>query len=106
MSWQLSDRVIRKIGSYFMNSVNPKNIGNTVEIKTSNRPIKIAYIVPYEESSINHMLIDAAFYESYTRWAGTYTLIVPSNAKRFLHTAYEAWLAFFDPDFICTYVEL
>ena len=89
-----------------MNLDNPKNLGKTIEVKASNRPIKIAYLVPFEESPVNHMLIDAAFYESYTRWAGIYTLIVPSSPKEFLDPAYESWLEFFDPDFVCTYVEL
>ena len=85
---------------------HPKSLGKTIEAKASNRPIKIAYIVPYEESSVNHMLVDAVFYESYTRWAGAYTLIVPSSSKGFLDPAYELWLGFFDPDFVYTYVEL
>ena len=89
-----------------MNSDHPKNLGKTIEVKASNRPIKIAYLVPFDESSVNHMLIDATFYESYTRWAGTYTLIVPSSPKEFLDPVYESWLDFFDPDFVCTYVEL
>lgn len=84
----------------------PKNLGKTIEVKASNRPIKIAYIVPFEESSVNHMLIDAVFYESYTRWTGIYTLIVPSSSKEFLDPAYESWFEFFDPDFVCTYIEL
>ncbi len=89
-----------------MNLDHPKNLGKTIEVKASNRPIKIAYLVPYEESSVNHMLVDAVFYESYTRWAGAYTLIIPSNSKGFLDPAYESWLEFFDPDFVYTYVEL
>jgi len=52
------------------------------------------------------MIVDAVFYESYTRWAGAYTLIVPSSSKGFLDPAYEAWLEFFDPDFVYTYIEL
>jgi hypothetical protein len=89
-----------------MASDNPKSLGKSVEVKASNRPIKIAYVVPHDESSNSHALIDAVFYESYTRWAGAYTLIVPSTSNAFLDTTYEAWLKFFDPDFICTYVEL
>ena len=38
-----------------MNIYPPKNLGKTIEVKASNRPIKIAYIVPYEESSANHL---------------------------------------------------
>ncbi len=89
-----------------MNLDRPNNLGKTIEVKASNRPVKIAYLVPYEESSVNHMLIDAVFYESYTRWAGAFTLIVPSNSNEFLDPGYESWLEFFDPDFVCTYVEL
>ena len=89
-----------------MNLDRPKNLGKTIEVKASNRPIKIAYIVPHEESSVNHMIVDAVFYESYTRWAGVYTLIIPSSSKGFLDPAYEAWLEFFDPDFVYTYVKL
>lgn len=89
-----------------MNLGRPKSLGKTIEVKASNRPIKIAYIVPYDESSVNHMILDAAFYESYTRWAGAYTLIIPSSSRGFLDPAYEAWLEFLDPDFVYTYVEL
>lgn len=89
-----------------MNLDRPQSLGKTIEVKTSNRPIKIAYLVPYDELSVNHMLLDALFYESYTRWAGAYTLIVPSGSMEFLDPAYESWLEFFDPDFVCTYVEL
>ena len=89
-----------------MNFDRPKHLGKTIEVKASNRPVKIAYLVPYEESSISHMLVDAVFYESYTRWAGAYTLLVPSSSKEFLNPAYEAWLEFFDPDFVYTYVEM
>ena len=89
-----------------INLDHQKYLGKTIEVKTSNRPIKIAYLVPYDESSVNHMLLDAVFYESYTRWAGAYTLIVPSSSKEFLYPAYDAWLEFFDPDFVYTYIEL
>lgn len=89
-----------------MNFDRPKHLGKTIEVKASNRPVKVAYLVPYEESSTNHMLVDAVFYESYTRWAGAYTILVPSSSKGFLHSAYEKWLEFFDPDFVYTYVEL
>ena len=84
----------------------PQSFGKTIEVKASNRPIKIAYIVPYDESSLNHMLLDAVFYESYTRWGGVYTLIIPSSPKSFLDPAYEAWLDFLDPDFVYSYVRI
>lgn len=84
----------------------PESLGKTIEVKAGCRPIKIAYLVPYDELSVNHMVLDAVFYESYTRWAGVYTLIIPSSSKGFLDPTYETWLEFLDPDFVYTYVEL
>ena len=89
-----------------MSPNHSKSIGKTVEVKASNRPIKIAYLVPTEESSINQMFLDAVFHESYSRWGGIYTLIIPSSSKGFLRAIYEPWLEFFDPDFVYTYVKL
>jgi hypothetical protein len=89
-----------------MNLDRPKNLEKSIEVRAKNRPIKIAYLVPFEDLSVNHMLLDAVFYESYTRWAGAYTLIVPSISREFLDPAYELWLEFFDPDFVYAYVEL
>lgn len=89
-----------------MNQSHPTNIGKTVEVKTSNRPLRVAYIVPFDETPINHMVLDAVFHESYTRWAGAYTVIIPANTKSFLDPAYQGWLEFFDPDFVYTYLEL
>ena len=41
-----------------MNLDQPKSLGNSIEVKASNRPIKVAYLVPHEETDINHMIID------------------------------------------------
>jgi hypothetical protein len=89
-----------------MDQSHPENIGKTVEVKASNRPIKVAYVVPHDEKSVNHMIVDAVFHESYARWAGAYTLVIPASSKEFLHSEYGAWLEFFDPDFVYTYLEL
>ena len=83
--------------------MHPKKLNNSIEVKAINRPIKIAYIVPHEESQVNHNIIDAVFYESYTRWAGAFTLIIPSTTSQFLIPNYENWLKFFDPDFVYIY---
>ena len=80
-----------------INFNRPDSLGKSIEVKASNRPIKIAYIVPFEEESVNHNLLDAIFYESYTRWGGVYTLIIPSSPTSFLDPVYEAWLDFLDP---------
>ena len=84
----------------------PKNLNKSIEVKAINRPIKIVYLVPYEESSLTHWVIDAVFYESYTRWGGTRTLIIPTNNEEFLFKEYDDWLSLYDPDFIYTYVDL
>lgn len=84
----------------------PKTLDRAVEIKATNRPIKIAYLVPHEDITINHWIIDAVFYESYTRWGGGRTLIIPTNNDSFLFTEYEDWLKCYDPDFIYTFVDL
>lgn len=89
-----------------MNQSHRKDIGKAVEVKASNRPIKVAYVVPYDETPVNHMILDAVFHESYTRWAGAYTLIIPADSTNFLHPEYKSWLEFFDPDFVYTYLDL
>ncbi len=89
-----------------MNYDRSKNLGKTIQIMAANRPIKIAYLIPHEESKNNHWIIDAVFNESYTRWAGALTLLIPTNIDSFLINEYERWLKLYDPDFIYTYVDL
>lgn len=89
-----------------MNHSQAGSLGKTVEAKATTRPIKIAYVVPSEEVPVNHLILDAVFHESYTRWAGAYTVVVPANTKEFLHAGYQTWLDFFDPDFVYSYVGL
>jgi hypothetical protein len=78
----------------------------SVEIQASNRPVRIAYLVETENSEINHMVLDAIFYESYTRWGGVYTLIIPTASNGLLQESYQEWVENFDPDFIYSYVDL
>jgi hypothetical protein len=81
-------------------------LGKNVEIVAHNRPIKVAYIVPYEENDDNQWILDAVFYESYTRWGGARTLIIPASTSAFHHKEYEQWLAFYDADFVYSYVDM
>jgi hypothetical protein len=90
----------------FMYFERPQQLHTNVQVKAINRPIKIAYLVPHEETASNHWVIDAVFYESYTRWSGARTLIIPTDSHQFLHPGYANWLAFYDPDFIYTYIDL
>ncbi len=78
----------------------------SIKINGYTRPLKIAYIVSSENNPENHLVLDAIFSESYARWCGCQTLIIPSIHSGFLDQEYERWLAFFDPDFICSYVDL
>ena len=84
----------------------PVSLGKTVEAEASNRPVKIAYLVPNDNTSDNQQIIDAVFFESYSRWAGVNTLIVPTNSSDFIDQSYEGWLKNFDPDFIYSYLDL
>ena len=84
----------------------PNKLDTTIEVTASNRPVKIAYIVPSDASPRTHMVVDAAFYESYTRWAGAFSLFLPMTGAAFLSTDYLHWLTFFDPDFVYSYVDL
>lgn len=84
----------------------PSSLGKTVEARTTNRPVKIAYLVPFEDAPHTHMNLDAVFFESYTRWAGAYTLVIPTKAQKFLVDGYGEWLKHYDPDFIYSYVDL
>lgn len=92
-----------------MNSMRwsrPKPLGKTVEAKATNRPLKIVYLVPFDDAIQTHMNLDAVFFEAYTRWAGVYTIIVPTLTHGFMLNEYEAWLKKYDPDFIYSYVDL
>lgn len=84
----------------------PSSLGKTVEAKATNRPVKIAYLVPFDDASHTHMVLDAVFFESYTRWAGTYTLVIPTQTQEFLVDGYDEWLKHYDPDFIYSYLNL
>ena len=84
----------------------PTNLGKTVEVKAINRPVKIAYLVPFDDKPDTHMNLDAVFFESYTRWAGVYTLLLPTSSHEFLDEGYGEWLKNYDPDFIYSYVDI
>lgn len=84
----------------------PSNLGQTIEVKATNRPVKIAYLVPFEDTLHTHMILDAVFFESYTRWAGAYTLVIPTKRQEFQAEGYAERLKHYDPDFVYTYVDL
>ncbi|HCC3146348.1 TPA: hypothetical protein JD772_002681, partial [Legionella pneumophila] len=82
------------------------SISKPINITEYTRPIKILYIVPYKETRKNHLILDAVFYDSYTRWSGAAVFVIPANKNGFLYEMYDEWFENLDPDFVCSYVEL
>ena len=78
----------------------------SIGVHAYNRPIKVAYLVPSAEDERTHWILDVIFYESYTRWGGANTLIIPTQPNQFDGDGYEQWLKSFDPDFVYSYVQL
>lgn len=89
-----------------MNWERSASLGKTIEATATNRPIKIAYLVPFDDAPSTHLILDAVFFESYTRWAGVYTLVLPTTPNGFLTPEYDAWLQRFDPDFVYSYLDV
>lgn len=83
----------------------PTSLGRTVEARAANRAIKVAYIVPHDDTELAQKICDAVFFESYTRWSGAYTLMVPATSGGVLAPEYESWLKHYDPDFVYSYVD-
>lgn len=69
----------------------------------SARPVRIAYLIALDEAP--HGLLDAIFDESYSRWGGRRTLIIPTTQTG-IDIRYLQWLRLFDPDIIYSYVSL
>lgn len=67
------------------------------------RPIRIAYLVNLDECP--DVLLDAIFDESYSRWGGRRTAIVPATESG-IDQRYSEWLYFFDADIIYSFVPL
>lgn len=83
----------------------PKPLGKPIEVAAVSRPLKIAYLVPLDDDPRAGEILDAVFHESYTRWAGAHTLVVPTSADG-IASGYGPWLECFDPDFVYSYVPL
>lgn len=67
------------------------------------RPLRFAYIV--DRSDESDIIFDAIFRESYQRWGGRRTLIVPSKDGA-IAEEYTRWLEWYDPDILYTYADL
>lgn len=84
----------------------PNALGKSVEVNATNRPVKIAYLVPLENVAQAHQILDAIFYEAYTRWGGVFTLVVPTNSDAFMDPGFRDWLQLYDADFIYSFADL
>src|SRR5579862_6301630 len=67
------------------------------------RPIRVAFLV--DEHDHWKPMLDAVFAESYSRWGGRLSLIVPCDNGT-IRAAYIPWLQTYDPDVIYSYVDL
>jgi hypothetical protein len=67
------------------------------------RPLRFAYLVDLDDCP--DALLDGVFAESYTRWGGRRTLIVPAKTNG-IDPAYADWLFLYDPDVMYSFVRL
>ena len=67
------------------------------------RPLRIAFFV--EDGEYAHLALDGIFADSYRRWGGRFSLIVPCLSRR-VTPSYWPWLEAYDPDIVYSYVEL
>lgn len=74
-----------------------------VQISSSVRPLRIAYLI--EDGSHAKLVFDEIFAEAHARWGGRNTLLVPV-VDGGIAQAYWNWLVWYDPDLIYTYTSL
>jgi hypothetical protein len=67
------------------------------------RPLRVAYLIDIDECT--DQLLDCIFSESYGRWGGRRTLIVPAKPDG-IDTRYTDWLSHYDADVIYSFVAL
>ncbi|WP_065204548.1 hypothetical protein [Shewanella woodyi] len=78
----------------------------SINVRYSNRPVKVAFIVPLVDDNITQWILDGIFYEAYSRWGGTKSLIIPFSNDDFISDRYLDWLELYDADFVYSYVDL
>lgn len=78
----------------------------SAEISFSSRPLKVVFLILDTETEKTHWILDAIFYESYTRWGGAKSQIVTVDSNGCIASSWKPWLSNFDPDIIYAYVDL
>lgn len=73
-------------------------------VRSSPRQLRVAYLIDRDECS--HTLLDVIFRESFGRWGGRRTLIVPAKTETGIDPVYIEWLLLFDADIIYSYIDL
>lgn len=73
------------------------------KIEGTARPLRVAYLVNLNDCP--HLLIDEIIAESFSRWAGRRTPIIPVTADG-VAPEYKSWLYHFDADVIYSFVSL
>lgn len=72
-------------------------------IEGTARPLRVAYLV--DLSTCENLLIDEILAESFSRWSGRRTPIIPASPDG-VDPAYDAWLHAFDADIIYSFANL
>ena len=67
------------------------------------RPLRVAFLV--ENKDHGQTTLDGLFADSYSRWGGRFSLVVPCIDGRIL-ASFWPWLETYDPDVIYSYVDL
>lgn len=78
----------------------------SIDIRTYTRPIKIAFLVPDNNSTETNLILDAVFHDSYTRWGGAHSLIINCSENKSISDSSMNWARFYDPDIIYSYVRI
>jgi hypothetical protein len=73
-----------------------------VRVYSRCRPLRVAYLLDKSASSLQ--FLDGIFAESYSRWGGVRTLIVPIT-ENWIADPYWHWLKWWDPDLVYSYLQ-
>lgn len=73
------------------------------KIEGTARPLRVAYLVDID--TCEDLLIDEVIAESFSRWSGRRTPIVPASRDG-VDPAYQSWLRNFDADVIYSFADL
>ncbi len=73
------------------------SLNRNAGITSRPRPVKVCYVVNADETC--EQILDAIFADSYSRWGGRSTLIVPVVQGK-ISPQYRSWIRYFDPDVV------